>query len=361
MTDLTSQYPPVQNYPVMMDSGAYTAWTKKVNIDINDYIEFLHKYEPYLRSYVNLDKIPAEYGRKATPEEVKDSARVGFENLLYMRDNGLDPIPVFHYGEDFSWLKEMIDVGCEYIGISPTTDKTTSQKRAWLDKVFNYITDSEGRALVKTHAFGVTAIPLLVRYPWYTADSTSWIRTARFGGIFLPKKAASGEYDYGKVPLKIDVSGRSPSISEKGGHYETAAPAVQRAVDEYLESLELGHDYAYLKENYTGRDEVCAKYFCNLEKNLPAKALDRGTLQPDFFAPKSPLKGKGSLMKVKLIFATGYCGHTDVALTNAGAKNRLLSYYYHGADNVKEEYLPRAVALGVGRPYHKLHRVKLRR
>ncbi|MCK5235412.1 MAG: hypothetical protein KAR06_00390 [Deltaproteobacteria bacterium] len=358
--NITDRYLPEKNYSIMLDSGAFTAWTRKVDIDINDYIEFLHKYEPYLESYVNLDKIPAEYGRKATSEEVKSSARISFENFLYMRDNGLDPIPVFHYGEDFEWLEKMIDVGCEYIGISPTTDKTTAQKRAWLDKVFDFITDDQGRPFIKTHGFGVAALPLLVRYPWYTADSTSWVRISSFGNIIIPKLDVSGNYDYTKIPTLICVSDGSSNISKANDHYKTSSPVLRRAVDNYLEEIGLGYDYEALSKHYSPRDEVILRYFAEVEKSMPAKAFDRSLMQPNFFAPKRKYERKGSLMKVRLIYACTPEPRRYISLTNCGAKTRLISYYYHEDGSMKEDYIPRVAKHGVGDHFSKLHRIKLR-
>ncbi|MCK5235413.1 MAG: hypothetical protein KAR06_00395 [Deltaproteobacteria bacterium] len=357
---LIDRIPPEQNHPIMLDSGAFTAWTKKVVIDIDDYIEFIHKYKPYLNSYVNLDVIPAEFGRKATPQEVKESAQKSFENFLYMRDNGLDPIPVFHYGEDFKWLEAMVDAGCEYIGISPTTDKTTAQKRAWLDKVFEFITDSEGRAIVKTHAFGVTGVSLLVRYPWYSADATTWVRASSFGAIIVPVQDARGVSDYQKRPIRIYVSGGASQLDKEGAHYETSSPALRKAIDEYLEGLSLGYTYEDLKGHYTPRDEVNILYYKALEKNLKAKALDTSSIQPDFFKPVRDFKMPGSLMKLNIIFATGYDVRRNSSLTQCQANNRLISYYYHESDKVKEEFIPRLTKHGMGRPFEKFHRIKLR-
>ena len=39
---------------------------------------------------------------------------------------------------------------------------------------------------VKTHAFGMTSLPLLEKYPFYSADSTGWIMVGAMGNIMTP-------------------------------------------------------------------------------------------------------------------------------------------------------------------------------
>ncbi len=42
---------------VFLDSGAFTAWTKRVEIDIQKYIEFIKQNQDVLTVYANLDVI----------------------------------------------------------------------------------------------------------------------------------------------------------------------------------------------------------------------------------------------------------------------------------------------------------------
>ena len=72
----------------------------------DEYLKFLNEYGQDLEVFVGVDSVP-------DPDNVNpDYARKTWENYLYMYDR-LKPeirhklIPVFHFGEDFKWLKNM--------------------------------------------------------------------------------------------------------------------------------------------------------------------------------------------------------------------------------------------------------------
>jgi hypothetical protein len=73
----------------MLDSGAYSAWRQRFVIDLDEYIAFIQNNLDYLDSYVNLDVIPGEFGRKPTSVEVEESAKQGYSNLKKMENHGL--------------------------------------------------------------------------------------------------------------------------------------------------------------------------------------------------------------------------------------------------------------------------------
>jgi hypothetical protein len=103
---------------LMLDSGAYSAWTQNQAISIAAYIKFVRECEPYLHTYVNLDVIPGALGRPRTWQDTETAAAQSYRSLQLMKDAGLKPLPVFHQGEDFRWLERMLKDGEEYIGIS---------------------------------------------------------------------------------------------------------------------------------------------------------------------------------------------------------------------------------------------------
>lgn len=161
---------------IIVDSGAFSAWTKKQHINIDKYIEFCKsfKHRPENIYFVNLDKIPGDFGRKPTKNEIEESAQIGWNNMLYMENHGIKVIHVFHQHEDFKWLDKLVEHQ-EYIGISPANDVTKQVRMLWLNKVFSRI-----KASRKTHGFGATAKEIVLGYPWYSVDSTSWKSPARF-------------------------------------------------------------------------------------------------------------------------------------------------------------------------------------
>ena len=97
---------------IMLDSGAFSVWNMGKTIDIYKYIEFIK--ENNIEIYFNLDVIGDVEGTK--------------KNQKIMEDNGLKPIPVFHYGEPFEYLDWLVKQGYTYIGIGGTVGKSVQQR-----------------------------------------------------------------------------------------------------------------------------------------------------------------------------------------------------------------------------------------
>jgi len=220
----------------MLDSGAFSAWTKKINIDLDKYIAFCLEYNSYIDYVVNLDVIPGEWGQKALPSaEIERSASKGWANYQYMLSKGIPKdklIHIFHQGEDFKWLEKMVAV-IPYIGLSPANDRSTSEKQQWLDDCMKYVCDDKGYPKVKWHGFAVTSLRLMFRYPWYSVDSTSWVMTSRMGGVYVPQYK-SGKWIYDENSWKISVSTKSPNKSEEGKHIDTLSKIQREHIFTYF-------------------------------------------------------------------------------------------------------------------------------
>lgn len=250
---------------IFLDSGAYSAMTKKVEIDINEYIEFIKKYEQYIDTYSVLDVIGSPKGT--------------WKNQKIMEKAGLKPLPCFHYGEDTKYLKKYIE-NYDYISLGGMVPISTPDLKIWLDDIFsNYICDEKGLPRVKVHGFGMTVVSLMLRYPWYSVDSTSWLMTGRFGGALIPHQT-NGKPDYHKVPLKITFSNR-PSKPDKFNYNNGITPQLKKYVNSYLEDNDLpigeskfidGEEeivVSGLSNDYKVRDKANITYFLNLQKALP--------------------------------------------------------------------------------------------
>lgn len=227
---------------LLLDSGAYSAWTSRKAVDLDEYCAFIREHSEHIDAYAALDVIPGVKGRTPTDDEVEASAAQGWRNLLYMRDTwGLDPIPVLHQGESFKWLDMMLSAGCRYIGLSPRIMNPTPIKQRWLDLVWERLVDAQGRPIVKTHGFGMNALPLLFRYPWHTVDASTWIKRAIYGKVLMPHtNKRTGAWDFSKVPRDVRVSSKAPVAAidrlDRSGHNEQAQ--VVRWIEECGETLE---------------------------------------------------------------------------------------------------------------------------
>lgn len=228
------QRPQGPKIQLMLDSGAFSAWKRGTEIDIYEYIEYIHKHKHLLYSYVTLDQIPGKPNIRKTQDEINASAAVSYKNQQYMKSKGLDPIPVFHMGEDWRWLERYMADGEPYIGISPAADLPQPQIRDWLDRAFTFVCDEDGIPKVKTHGFGVASFALLKRYPWFTADATSWALTAAYGSIYVPNYKGKVP-DYSAPPVKITVSEAERKSSDlPSDHILRYGPLMKERVNHFL-------------------------------------------------------------------------------------------------------------------------------
>ena len=292
---------------LFLDSGAFSAKTQGIEINLKDYIQFLKENESVIDIYANLDVI-------GDPEAT-------WKNQQKMERVGLHPMPCYHYGEDIKWLKLYLEK-YDYIALGGMVKVGTAQLIQWLDLLFtNHICDKDGIPKVKIHGFGLTSLPLMLRYPWYSVDSTSWVVTGRMGSIYIPRYRA-GEWLYDEQSWKIAVSNRSPSQKEAGRHISTLTPKQREILLNYIhikgyvlglstfhkvnQSHELAEnerwaekkpaDKTALRElemivepgicnKYQLRDEMNIIYFLDLEKSMPAWpwAFQRKETQNGFF------------------------------------------------------------------------------
>lgn len=251
-----------------LDSGAFSAWSRSTKIDIDEYIAFIKANIELIEVYACLDAIPGAPGRNATVSEREEAAETTWRNYLYMRDEGLDPLPVFHYGEDFRYLDRMLDYGCSYIGIGGLVGIPGLNRRNWLDRLFTKITDDAGMPLVKTHGFGMTSVPLIFRYPWHSVDSTTWIKITASGSIYLPALGKDGDFVFDQIPATISVSNRNPKKTDDGKHANTLSPNMRKVLDRWLAIC--GKTYEEVADSYYHRATCNVMFF---KKVSEAKAV----------------------------------------------------------------------------------------
>lgn len=221
---------PDDHYFLILDSGAFSAWNSGVEVNIDNLIEYMHKWKHVYTIAANLDKIPGVRRQAPTKADVDLAAKVGYDNSKYILSKGIPQdklMPIFHQGEDFVWLERMVGDGFRYIGISPSNDYTTEQRMFWLDDVYDYLT-KQPSWYIKTHAYGMTSERLMTTYPTYTADSTSWVLQAGFGMIATPWRNISMSDD--------------PNNFEKNDCYHTLPPSEKKMVDDYIEKMGFDKD-----------------------------------------------------------------------------------------------------------------------
>ncbi|MBQ3420765.1 MAG: hypothetical protein IJH34_03685 [Romboutsia sp.] len=186
-----------KNIRLVVDSSAYSAWTRHIKIDIDEYIAFINSISDVVYWFAELDKIPGEFGKEKTKEEIEEAPEYSWKNYLYMIDRVNCPkkiLPIFHMYEDYKYLDNMLSYKfndgsfIEYIGVSPSNDASVTDKMKWYEQTWKFITErckELNRSIPKTHNFGCTTISIMEQYPSMSSDSTSWVRGASFGNIML--------------------------------------------------------------------------------------------------------------------------------------------------------------------------------
>ena len=311
----------------MLDSGAFSAWAQRTQIKLSEYIAFIKKYDDCLHDVVNLDVIPGKYGTTPTVDEVEDSARKGWKNLTQLDREGIEVIPVYHQGERPYWLDKMIDEQYEYIGISPANDRTTKEKKAWLDGVFSHLCGDNDFPEIKPHGFGVTALPLLRRYPWYSVDSATWLLVGGNGEIMVPRwDRQRDQYDYTTSPDYIRVSGRDEgrSTSITSQHLSSLSPSHREYIMKYIAAEDF--DLEQLRNNHYYRERANCRFFKRVVENYTLRPFVH---RPHVFFQEPQRRGSAECGwdTLRMMFVTTTDpGQADV-LSNEGVKDRLLSYF----------------------------------
>ena len=203
-----------------LDSGAFTAFTKGVEINIEDYATFVHTHKDNITVASSLDAIG-------------DAAK-SYELYIQLRQMGCDVIPVFHCREDVKWLDKYLDEGCEYIALGGMVPEAKPWLAKWLDTLWQYhLTDEAGEPIVKVHGFGMTILDFMVAYPWYSVDSSSWTYGGRFSCGLI-------KYPNGKYVWTYFGQRHSSRKKINGKNYWSMDPTTASFVKAYVESM--GYD-----------------------------------------------------------------------------------------------------------------------
>ena len=249
---------------LFIDSGAFSAHTRGAEVDVDAYVEYLNSIDEELHVFAQVDKIPGVFREPKTPQQLSEAPEMSWNNYLYMRLKLKSPkklLPIFHQGEDYKWLHNMLEWVDEngehipYIGISPANDQPVKEKVRFIEKCFKIIKQSSNPN-VKTHAFGMTSLHVLEMYPFTSADSTSWILNGANGSIMTK---------YGSVTLS---SGRLNAPD----HIRKMAKEAQKEIQKYVESH--GYTMEGLEDDYKQRIIFNIQYLLEWAKNYKYKPSD---------------------------------------------------------------------------------------
>jgi hypothetical protein len=151
---------------IFADSGAHSARTLGIHLDLDSYAQWCERWDPNLALYANLDVIKA-------PDQT-------YRHQKALEQRGLAPLPVFHTGSPWWHLERYLAEGYTYIALGALLGNPPDQVMPWLAKAFRL---AHGRAVF--HGFGLTLVRALREFPFYSVDSSSWSQIFRYGVALL--------------------------------------------------------------------------------------------------------------------------------------------------------------------------------
>lgn len=247
-------------HPIMLDSGAYSAWRAGKQVDFKEYMRYLHylikKYPGADLEYVNLDVI--------------GDGKASYKNWRIMRDNGLNPMPVYHLTSSHSWLSKYLKdtdrVALSWFGAMPYRRRILSLDHLWT----RYLIDGAGMPTARVHGMGVADFRILQRYPWDTVDSTSWLLTAAMGDVFVPKRRG-GDWSYDVRPNRVTMSGQVLRWSHGRVLGHRLSEHDQKIVEEYLAYAggEVLEGDEGVKNSWRPRRRLNSRYYWEFVRRLP--------------------------------------------------------------------------------------------
>jgi hypothetical protein len=92
---------------ILLDSGAYSAWTKGKGIALTDYMKYIKENKDYISAYINLD--------------VFGDNEMSYDYYQIMKRKGYNPIPVVQYGVNhMEWLEKYYQHGERFMALGGT-------------------------------------------------------------------------------------------------------------------------------------------------------------------------------------------------------------------------------------------------
>lgn len=216
-------------YDVFIDSGAFSAETKGVPIDIDEYCRFIK--DTNVVTYAGLDVIGNAYQT--------------MKNTEYMASKyNLSPIPTFHLGSDPADLRKLFSY--DYIALGGLV--FSGGRERYCDEIWSIILREKPG--LRVHGFGMTNVDLMERYPWYSVDSSTYKDGRRFG---RPKILWSNmemrqlnEEDFQALLSKLHYNFVDMPNKTKWFLYDYFSVQAYKVFGEHLKDLNKTKDFSYL-------------------------------------------------------------------------------------------------------------------
>lgn len=208
---------------MLLDSGAFTAWSKGKRVDINHLIATyaevmaLADHDKVKIWLINLDVIPGSIGVTAGADEVAEAIKQSDINFnILVKEFGDCVVPVYHQNETEARLLEVASMA-DYICASPRNDLPEWTRVQWSEEVHQKLPNGK-----RTHGLATTGAQMMSRVPWWSVDSAAWLYSGAMGKV----DALNG----GKW-VSINISKESPDRYNVGKHYDNARQEIKEVIE----------------------------------------------------------------------------------------------------------------------------------
>jgi hypothetical protein len=150
------------------DSGAFSAASIGAEVSLDAYALWLDRWRAHVDVACTLDVI--------------GDGQATWDNTKRLEEHGHRVLPVFHVGEEWSWLERYCE-SYQYVGLGGQVPWSFQPKKVlrWLVRCFQ-IAEKTGTVF---HGLGQTNPRTLAALPFYSVDSSSWVSAERFGTLTL--------------------------------------------------------------------------------------------------------------------------------------------------------------------------------
>ena len=150
---------------VLIDCGAYTAYTRGTTIPLNQYIADCKRYHGKVWQYIQLDKV-------RNPDVTRT-------NLDEMLQSGLKPMPVLQIGEKFERMSELVSINkwvCCAGGVYTPA--------RWIHHRYQQAFKASG-GKANIHALGFLRYPDVFQLPIRSGDSSAYYNGMKYGWLIM--------------------------------------------------------------------------------------------------------------------------------------------------------------------------------
>lgn len=263
--------------PTIRGRGDFSYYDLTKGSDFHQYCERYAAFMKSMNKLTNGEMIFANVDVITNPE-LTWKVQEWFE-----KEHGLRPVPVVHAGTPMRFLDRYLEAGHSLIGLGGGQGMGQANYIRWADNVFLHLCPkwNDYKPVVRVHGFALTAWELMIRWPWWSVDSATWVKLGAYGWILVPFETGKGEFVFDRPPHQISISHHSVFKDKDGKHIDhltKTGKALSQTIQKWLKRCnaemgtvdEKGDEIVYgVISNFIARAAVNVHYMHAFQEWLP--------------------------------------------------------------------------------------------